>query len=158
MARIKTVRELRVWQNAMDSAMRVFELTKRFPAEERYSITDQFRRASRSVAANIAEAWRKRCYPAAFVCKLNDAEGEAAETQTWAELARRCKYLTPAIAAELDRKYEQILGQLVRMIDRPEDWAVCADATGPMHKPRSRSLTLSPPRPLTPSQLRRKEN
>jgi four helix bundle protein len=93
MANIRSFKELRVWQNAMNLAMRIFELTKRFPPQERYSLTDQFRRASRSVAANAAEAWRKRRYPAAFVAKLNDAESEAAETQTWIEVSRRCGYL-----------------------------------------------------------------
>jgi len=78
----------------MDLAMLVFELSKRFPVEERYSLTDQIRRASRSVASNIAEAWRKRRYPAAFIAKLSDSESEAAETQTWTEFARRCGYLS----------------------------------------------------------------
>jgi len=73
MANIRSFKELRVWQNAMDAAMRVFDLTKRFPVEEKYSLTDQFRRVSRSVAANISEGWRKRRYQAAFVSKLNDA-------------------------------------------------------------------------------------
>jgi four helix bundle protein len=110
----------------MDAAMRVFELTKRFPVEEKYSLTDQFRRASRSVAANIAEAWRKRRYPAAFVNKLNDAEGEAAECQTWIELAFRCKYLSEADAVELDGLFDQVLAQLVCMIEQPDDWTVGA--------------------------------
>jgi four helix bundle protein len=86
----------------MDAAMRVFELTKRFPVEERYSLMDQCRRGSRSVASNIAEAWRKRRYPAAFVSKLNDAAGEAAESQTCTELALRCGYLSVSEARELD--------------------------------------------------------
>ena len=124
MANIRSVKELRVWQNAMDAAMRVFELTKNFPVEERYSMTDQFRKASRSVPANIAEAWRKRRYQAAFVSKLNDAEGEAAESQTWTELGLRSRYLSPADAADLDARYEHILGQLVNMIERPHDWMV----------------------------------
>lgn len=159
MARIKSVRELRVWQNAMDSAMQVFELTKRFPVEERYSMTDQFRRASRSVAANIAEAWRKRRYPAAFVCKLNDAEGEAAETQTWTEFAMRCKYLSPETATELDHQYECILGQLIRMVERPQDWVVCDEGTKPAKSaPPSRSLSPSPTLPLTPSLVRKRRD
>ncbi|NUQ61022.1 MAG: four helix bundle protein [Pirellulales bacterium] len=124
MANIRSFKELRVWQNAMDLAMRVFELTKRFPPEERYSLTDQFRRASRSVAGNTAEAWRKRRYPAAFVSKLSDAEGEAAETQTWVEVSRRCGYLAPADADNLDARCEEILGQLVKMIERPADWTI----------------------------------
>jgi four helix bundle protein len=108
----------------MDAAMRVFDLTKRFPVEEKYSLTDQFRRASRSVAANISEGWRKRRYQAAFVSKLNDAEGVAAESQTWVEVALRCKYLTAEDAEILDRCYEQILAQLVVMIENPGAWTV----------------------------------
>jgi four helix bundle protein len=124
MANIRSFRELRVWGNAMEAAMLVFELTKKFPTGERYSLTDQFRRASRSVAANIAEAWRKRRYPAAFVSRLNDAETEAAETQTWVEIALRCGHLGKQNAADLDRRYEEILGQLVTMIERSGDWTV----------------------------------
>ncbi len=124
MVNIRSFKELRVWQHAMDAAMRVFELTKRFPADEKYALTDQFRQATRSVAGNISEAWRKRRYPAAFVSKLNDAEGEAAESQTWTELARRCSYLSESEAVELDNAYEQILAELVRMIEHPNDWTV----------------------------------
>ena len=124
MANIRSFKELRVWQSAMDVAMRVFEFTKKFPVDERYSLTDQFRRASRSVAANTAEAWRKRRYPAAFVAKLSDAETEAAETQTWVEFSRRCGYLAPIDADDLDKKYEEILGQIVKMIERPGDWTI----------------------------------
>lgn len=126
MAHIRTFKDLRVWQNAMDLAMRVFEITKSFPSEEKYSLTDQFRRASRSVAANISEAWRKRRYPAAFISKLSDAEGEAAETQTWTEFSRRCRYIDAGIADELDQRCEEILGQLVNMIARPEQWTIQA--------------------------------
>jgi four helix bundle protein len=124
MAKIRSFKELRVWQNAIETAMLVFEATKRFPVEERYSMTDQFRRSSRSVAANVSEAWRKRRYPAAFVSKLSDAETEAAETQTWIELARRCGYLAPKIADDMDQRFEEILGQIVRMIERPSDWTI----------------------------------
>jgi four helix bundle protein len=108
----------------MAVAMEIFELTKRFPVEERYSLTDQMRRSSRSVAANISEGWRKRRYPAAFVSKLSDAESEAAETQTWLEIARRCQYLTDAQAERLDQQYEEILSQLVAMISKPEQWTI----------------------------------
>jgi four helix bundle protein len=123
-ANIRSFKELRVWQSAMDLAMRVFDLSKRFPAEEKYSLTDQFRRASRSVAANIAEAWRKRRYPAAFVAKLSDSESEAAETQTWIEFARRCNYLTSEDADNLDRQCEEVLSQLVHMISHADDWTI----------------------------------
>jgi four helix bundle protein len=89
MTNIRHFRELDVYQMAMVMAVQTFELTKGFPAEERYSLTDQMRRSSRSVCANIAEAWRKRRYPAAFASKLSDAEAEAAETEVWLELAVR---------------------------------------------------------------------
>jgi four helix bundle protein len=79
---------------------------------------------SRSVAANVAEAWRKRRYEAAFIAKLSDSESEAAETQTWAELARRCGYLTDEFAADIDRRCEEILAQLVHMITHPDDWTI----------------------------------
>lgn len=124
MVNIRSFRELRVWQNAMELAMRIFEVTKAFPVEERYSLTDQIRRSSRSVAANIAEAWRKRRYPAAFVSKLSDAEAEACETQTWIEFALRCHYCDSTTAEELDKRCEDILGQLVMMIQSPEKWTI----------------------------------
>lgn len=139
MANIRSFKELRVWQNAMDLAMRVFELTKTFPVSERYSLTDQFRRASRSVAANTAEAWRKRRYPAAFVAKLNDAESEAAETQTWVEFSRRCGYLAPIDAEDLDRRCEEILGQIVKMIERPGDWTIVKQKLAEAHAHRRRN-------------------
>ncbi|MEC4815680.1 MAG: four helix bundle protein [Scytonema sp. PMC 1069.18] len=124
MANIRSFKELRVWQNAIDVAMIIFELTKSFPVEERFSLTDQIRRSSRSVAANISEAWRKRRYSAAFVSKLSDAESEAAETQTWVEIALRCCYVSQEEALELDRRCEEILSQLVTMASQPEKWTI----------------------------------
>ena len=124
MAKIRSHKELNVWRNAMDAAMRLFEITKRFPAEEKFSMTDQVRRSSRSVAANLAEAWRKRRYRAAFVAKLNDAESEATETQTWIEFALRCRYITNETAKELDELYEQIIGRIIVMINQPEKWTI----------------------------------
>src|SRR6266446_1570817 len=115
MDKIRSHRDLKVWNKAMDAAMTVFEVTKNFPSDERFSLTDQVRRSSRSTPAQISEAWRKRRYAAAFVSKLNDAEGEAGETQTHIEIARRCKYLTDAKAAELDGVYEEILSMLATM-------------------------------------------
>jgi four helix bundle protein len=91
--RIETYKNLRVFQSAMGTAMEIFELTKKFPAEEKYSMVDQMRRSSRSVCTNIAEAWRKRRYQAAFIAKLSDSEGEACETQVFLELAHRCRYI-----------------------------------------------------------------
>ena len=124
MERIKSHKELRVYQAAIDAAMRIFEITKRFPVEERYSMTDQMRRSSRSVCSNIGEAWRKRRYSAHFVSKLSDSEGEAEETRVWLDLACRCKYITEAEALDLDQTYDGILGQLVRMIDHPDQWTL----------------------------------
>jgi four helix bundle protein len=124
--RLKSYRELRVYRGAFDAAMKVFELTKQFPVYERYSLVDQIRRSSRSVCANLAEAWRKRRYEAHFVAKLSDAESEAEETRVWLEFAVRCGYLGSKDAAVLDTEYDQIIAQLVRMISKPSDWKVSA--------------------------------
>jgi four helix bundle protein len=124
MEHISSYKELRVYQKAMTAAMRIFELTKHFPVEERYSLTDQIRRASRSVCSIIGEAWRKRRYPAHFVSKLSDSEGEAEETRVWLEFSWRCGYMSKNEASELDTEYDQIIGQLVRMIDRPDQWVI----------------------------------
>jgi four helix bundle protein len=91
--KIKTHEDLRVYQTAFDAAIKIFELSKKFPIEERYSLTDQIRRSSRSVCANLAEAWRKRRYQAAFIAKLSDSEAEAAEVQVWLKFAVKCGYL-----------------------------------------------------------------
>ena len=132
--RLRSHRDLRVWQEAMDLAVEVQAASGTFPADERYSLTDQVRRSARSVAANIAEAWRKRRYGPAFVAKLNDAEGEAAETQTHSEFAVRCRYLNASRAASLDQRYERLLGQLVTMAGRPEAWTI---GPGKLPKPES---------------------
>jgi len=121
-ARITSYKELRVYQNAMEAAMKLFEITKIFPPEEKYSMVDQMRRSSRSVCANLAEAWRKRRYKAAFVAKLSDAESEACETQVWIEFALRCGYIEKTLANELDQCYDQIIGQLVTMIGDVDKW------------------------------------
>jgi four helix bundle protein len=122
--RINSYKDLRVYQGAMEAAMKIFQLTKSFPSEEKYSMVDQIRRSSRSVCANIAEAWRKRGYQAAFVAKLSDAESEACETQVWIEFANRCHYLDEVTRDEFDKVYEQILSQLVRMIDESDKWLI----------------------------------
>jgi len=114
--------ELEVYKLGFQAAMRIFALTRQFPREETYSLTDQIRRSSRSVCSNIAEAWRKRRYEAAFVSKLNDAESEAAETQTWLCFAVECGYLTPELGAELHQTYDFIIGKLVNMIINPGPW------------------------------------
>ena len=122
--RIGSYKELRVYTEAMAAAMRIFEVSKTFPREERYSLTDQIRRSSRSVCANIAEAWRKRRYEAHFVSKLSDAESEAEETRVWLEFATRCGYLSARDANGLDDVFDRIIGQLVRMISGASRWTV----------------------------------
>jgi len=124
MPNIRHFRELEVYRLAMEAAMRIFELTKRFPPEEKYALTDQIRRSSRAVCANLAEAWRKRRYPRAFVSKLSDSESEAAETQVWLEFSQRCGYLSPETVGELDRAYDQIQGKIVKMLIHPERWVI----------------------------------
>jgi four helix bundle protein len=121
---ISDYRELAVYKMAMECAMRIFELTKKFPSEEKYGLTSQIRRSSRSVCANIAEAWRKRRYKAAFVSKLSDSETEAAETQVWLEFSIRCKYITESEYSELYSDYNRIIGKIVRMMDNPGPWLI----------------------------------
>lgn len=124
MPNIRSYRELRVYQNAFEGAMKIFEITRSFPPEEKYSMVDQMRRSSRSVCTNLAEAWRKRRYPAHFVSKLSDSEGEADETMVWLEFSLRCNYIAEAVFDELDLKYDLILGQLVKMHSEPEKWTI----------------------------------
>ncbi len=119
---IQSHRELDVYKIAFEASMDIFHSSKKFPAEERYSLTDQIRRSSRSICANLAEAWRKRRYEGAFINKLSDAEAEAAETQVWLEFAVKCEYLDVNTARKLYRAYDQILGKLVNMINRPTPW------------------------------------
>ncbi|MGB3204828.1 MAG: four helix bundle protein [Crinalium sp.] len=121
---IKDHKDLEIYQMAFDAAMKIFELSKKFPLEEKYSLTDQVRRSSRSVCANLAEAWRKRRYEAAFVAKLNDCEAEAAETQTWIEFSVRCNYLNIEVGRELYATYNRVLGGLVNMIKNPSPWLI----------------------------------
>jgi len=116
--------DLEVYQRGYAIAMRIFEVSKRFPKEERYSLIDQIRRSSRSVCSNIGEAWRKRRYEGAFVAKLGDSEAEAAETQTWLQFAVGCGYLSRDEAAELYREYEKVLSMLVDMIAHSSRWVL----------------------------------
>lgn len=116
--------DLDVYRKSFDAAMEIFEISKKFPKEEMYSLTDQIRRSSRSVSANIAEAWRKRRYEAAFVAKLSDSEAETAETETWIEFAVKCDYMEAEIGRNLFRTYEEIIGMLVNMINNPESWVL----------------------------------
>ena len=116
----KHFRDLEVYQGAMAIVMSVSELAKKFPADEKYVLSDQIRRSSRSVCANLAEAWRTRRYLAAFVSKINDAETEAAETQVRLEIAFRHQYITSDTFTGLDDACDKILGQIVNMIDHAD--------------------------------------
>jgi len=116
--------DLLVYQKAIEAAMIIFELSRSFPKEETYSLTDQVRRSSRSVSANIAEAWRKRRYEAAFIAKLSDSEGEAAETQTWIELAVKCNYVDREAAVHIFSEYDEILAMLTSMQNNPDKWTL----------------------------------
>ena len=116
--------DLEVYRLAFEAAMRVFEVSKSYPKEERYSLTDQIRRSSRSVCANLAEAWRRRRYEGAFLARLNDAEAEAAETQTWLDFAAECGYSEAAVCDVLRVTYDRVLGKLVAMIHNPSPWLI----------------------------------
>ena len=116
-------KSLKVFQMSYQLAMEIFHLTKSFPKEELYSLTDQIRRSSRSVPANIAEAYRKRQYPKHFVSKLSDADGETSETQVWLEFSRDCGYIAPEKCYELYVRYEEVGKMIGGMINNPERFA-----------------------------------
>src|SRR5438045_2181846 len=122
--RVADYKELRVYKLAYDSAMEIFQLSRSWPPAEKFSLVDQIRRSSRSVCANLAEAWRKRRYEAHFVSKLSDAESEAEETRVWLDFAKRCGYVSADAAGELDEVYHRVLGQLVTMISFAARWTV----------------------------------
>jgi four helix bundle protein len=135
---VRDFAELRVYRNAFAGASEIFRATKRFPAEERYSLTDQIRCSSRSVCANIAEAWQKRRYPASFVSKLCDADGEAAETLFWLAAALDCGYIDREIHATLHGRYKHIGAQLGRMMADPDRWCRSSgNDTATVHSPPS---------------------
>jgi four helix bundle protein len=125
----RSFRELKVYLAAREAAKRVFAVTKTFPQEERYSLTNQIRRSSRAVKAILAEAWARRRYKAAFVNKIDEALGEANETQSWLDDAVDCGYLSRAEFQTLDGEYQRIGGMLSRMIDRADDFCKHAPAT-----------------------------
>lgn len=112
---IRHFRDLEVYQKAFMAAMRIFEITKGFPTEEKFSLVDQIRRASRAVCSNLAEAWRKRRYVAVFKNKLTDAMQVASETQSWLEFSFACKYINENLFKELDNEYEEIILMLNSM-------------------------------------------
>lgn len=115
-------KDLIVYQKAFSAAMEIYVISKKFPLDERYSLTDQIRRSSRSVNANITEAWRKRRYEKSFISKLNDADGEAAETQNWLDFAFACEYINEETYLELYKTYDEILGMIVSMTINSKKW------------------------------------
>ena len=153
---IRHYAELRVYREACEVALRVFEASKGWPREERYALTDQVRRSSRAVCALLAEAWAKRRYPKHFVSKLTDAHGESEETQVWLQFARDHGYLAPETHEPLAADLREVSGGLVRMMRAPDQWCgpsllreeeASYDASSPVRRPPP--LLLSPP--LLPS-------
>ncbi len=122
--RVRSHRQLEVYRRAYDASMRIFKLTRDFPRNEVYSLTSQILRSSRSVCGNIAEAWRKRRYEAAFVAKVSDAETEAAETRVYLEFAVDCGCMDRSAARELYRTYNAILATLVGMVLHANTWTI----------------------------------
>lgn len=121
---IKEHKDLAIYKIAYSVSMKIFELSKNFPPDEKLALTSQIRRSSRSVCSNLAEAWRKRRYEAAFIAKLNDSEAEAAETQTWIDYAVDCGYISSDLGREFYASYNQILSGLVNMINNPSPWLI----------------------------------
>ncbi len=117
-------KDLKVFQLSYKLAIDIFQITKGFPKEEKYSLTDQIRRSSRSVAANIAEAWKKRIYPKMFVSKIIDAAGEAGETEVWLDIARDAGYLSVEEHRELSEGYDEVNRMLFAMTERPEKFCI----------------------------------
>lgn len=137
MAVIQSFRDLKVYQTARGEARKIFETSRAFPVEEKYSLTDQIRRSSRAVNAMITEAWARRRYQAAFVNKINEALGEAMETQSWLDHALDCGYLHPTKHGEFDAAWQSVGAMLQKMMER-------ADTFCPKPEPRMKSI-LHPP-------------
>ena len=127
----KSHRDLKVYRRAFDLAMQIHKASKSFPAEERYSLTDQIRRSSKAVNSAISEGWRRRRYKAAFINKMSEAEAEAAETQTWLEFCEACGYLEQGTAWELIDEYEKLMFTLVAIIDHADEWIIKAKPNAP---------------------------
>ena len=128
MAIIRSFRDLKVYQAARAEARRIFEATRFFPSEEKFSLTDQIRRSSRAVNAMIAEAWARRRYQAAFVNKINESLGEAMETQAWLDSALDCGYLASTKHREFDAAWQSIGAMLQKMMDRADSFCPIPEA------------------------------
>ena len=122
MAPIKSFRDLEVYKFALGEAKTIFIVTRSFPKDEVYSLTNQIRRSSRAVNALLAESWARRRYPAAFINKVNEALGEAMETQSWLDQALECEYISDEQYRELDKSWQYIGAMLNRMIQRADDF------------------------------------
>ncbi len=120
MSQINSFRDLIVYQKAYSLSMEIFEISKFFPKEEKFALTDQIRRSSRSVPGTIAEAWAKKRYPRAFVYKLTDSLGEEYETEHWLDQARDCKYISLGTHNRLMTEYDEVRRMLISMINNPE--------------------------------------
>lgn len=116
----KGFKSLKVYKNAYLLANELYNISKSFPTEEKYSLTDQIRRSSRSVCTNIAESYRKRRYPKHFTSKITDADGEASETIVWIDFAKDCNYVNSDIHKNLINKYEEIGKMLGSMANNPD--------------------------------------
>ena len=119
---VRNFKETTVYKKAFALAMEIFEVSKKFPKEERYSLTDQIRRSSRGVCVNIAEAYRKKRYEAHWISKCTDSDGENSETGVWLDFALACKYIEPAIFIKLQNENEEIGKLLGHMITHPEQY------------------------------------
>ena len=124
MDKIKSHKDLKVYQLAYKTALEIHEITKTFPSEEKYALTDQIRRSSRSVCANLAEAWRKRRYRKNFISKLSDSEVEASETLVWVDMPESFNYIDDITHIDLYDKYEHIIAMLINMSNQPDKWTI----------------------------------
>ncbi len=122
MSHVNSFKELIVYQKAYKLAMEIFMISKDFPKEEKFSLTDQIRRSSRSITSNLAEAWAKKRYPKSFVSKLTDSLGEEYETEVWLDYSRDCEYVRIEIYDRILKEYDEVRKMLISMINNPEKW------------------------------------
>ena len=124
MSKIESFKGLIVYQKAYKLAMEIFEISKNYPKKEKYSLTDQIRRSSRSVTTNIAESWARRRYEKSFISKLTDSLGEENETEVWFDYSVDCQYIQKETHQELIREYDEVRKMLISMINNPEKWCM----------------------------------
>lgn len=124
MEKIRSHRDLKVYQEGFNAALQIHQISVSFPPEEKYSLTDQIRRSSRSVCANLAEVWRKRRYPKNFISKLSDVEAEASETQVWLDFAIAFSYISQQDYDHLYDQYEHIIAMAINMSLKPDQWTI----------------------------------